>query len=107
LRNATYTSFHSGGHVIREDEEVLEKHTTNVEELERIAANCGRSHITFSSYDSFTKLVDIEFDLIIFDEAHNLMQDQFRSIIEELMKYRELLILFTLSQMHSHIRQVK
>lgn len=73
-----YTSFHSGDHEIG-SEEVREQNTTRIEVLNRIIAeSADLPHITFSSYDSLHKLVEVEqpFDLMICDEAHNLVQEQ-------------------------------
>ena len=77
-----YTSFHSGGHE-RGSETVGEKSTLVVSELVKIidgATNIlKKPHITFTTYNSYRKLVDdsVKFDLIICDEAHYLVQDQF------------------------------
>lgn len=85
-----YTSFHSGAHV-RGTEQVQEISTTDRSELEAILSNSKRHHITFSSYDSFKKLVDIEFDLVIFDEAHNLTKKEFLPVLQELKAKKALL----------------
>lgn len=71
-----YTSFHSGAHV-RGKEFNLEINTTNADELIATIYKSAKTHITFSSYDSFHKIADIEFDLLILDEAHNLVQSQY------------------------------
>jgi superfamily II DNA or RNA helicase len=70
-----YTSFHSGEHV-KGSEEILEKNTTDPEELSSIIDNCEKSHITLSSYKSFHKIASMNFDLLICDEAHNLVHKE-------------------------------
>lgn len=71
-----YTSFHSGSHT-KGDEEIAEFNTLDPETLKRTIENTDRTHITFSSYDSFGKIAHFEFDLLILDEAHNLVQNQY------------------------------
>lgn len=78
-----YTSFHSGSHV-KGAEADLEINTTDPNKLLKIMIQEQRSHIVFSSYDSFDKIADIAFDLVIFDEGHNLTQPSYRSILENL-----------------------
>lgn len=89
-----YTSFHSGTHYKGVGEVVAEKSTTDAVELQRIIAQAktvlGKPHVTFSSYDSHHKLVDIEFDLIIADEAHNMVKDKFSKNLS-LMKAKKML----------------
>lgn len=85
-----FTSFHSGAHVqggvdnVGGKVEYLGKSTTNLDELLRIISNSDQSHITFSSYDSFHQLQHLEFDLVIFDEAHNLTKKEFFPILQNL-----------------------
>lgn len=75
-----FTSFHSGKHVAR-SEINGEINTTDVDTLKRIAKNAnsvlGKPHLTYSSYHSFGKLIKLNFDLIIFDEAHYLIQPKY------------------------------
>lgn len=75
------TSFHSGGHVKGFNEEIAEIGTLDKEELEREIEQSntilGKPHVTFSSYQSYHQLLDIPFDLVICDEAHYMVQDQF------------------------------
>jgi len=75
-----FTSFHSG-EVFNTRDEQVNLSTTNPEVLEeRIteAQSEGRPHITFTSYKSLHKIVEADWDLIIFDEAHNLTDNQYR-----------------------------
>jgi hypothetical protein len=78
-----YTSLHSGAH-INGEEIIQEKSTLDPEELFRIMNAVPNSHITFTSYDSFDKIKDVEFDLMICDEAHNLTQNQYKDTLTEL-----------------------
>lgn len=79
----TTTSFHSGSHV-RGNESVLERNTISPDQLEVIINECENNHITFSSYHSLHKIAHIEFDLMICDEAHNLVQDRFSPVLSQL-----------------------
>jgi superfamily II DNA or RNA helicase len=82
-----YTSFHSGSHVTG-SEQKREFSTTSRVELIKIIDSHSRDnghHITFASYDSFGKIADMAFDLIIFDEAHYLVQEQFFNILDKLL----------------------
>lgn len=65
------TSFHSGSHY-RSEGKTAEVSTLNIEQLERIIDNVG-DHVTFTSYKSLHKIMDKEFDLLICDEAHNMV----------------------------------
>lgn len=70
------TSFHSGGHVINMGA-VGGISTTSEDDLIKILDQVTIPHVTFSSYHSFDKLLNIRFDLVICDEAHYLTQDRF------------------------------
>jgi superfamily II DNA or RNA helicase len=70
------TSFHSGGYVINEGA-VGGTSTTSEDELLAILEQVDIPHVTFSSYHSFDKLLNIKFDIVICDEAHYLTQDRF------------------------------
>ena len=86
------TSFHSGAHYngkIKTDAdgkvvaEPREFNTTTVSKLtdtqDAAIADGYDAHITFSSYASFHKIATVNFDLIIFDEAHYIAaQENFR-----------------------------
>jgi hypothetical protein len=78
----SYSSFHSGEH-LRGEEEVIEVSTTDRDELVKIIDETitSNTHITFSTYHSFHKIQDIEFDLVIFDEGHNLTKNDFYPIM--------------------------
>jgi superfamily II DNA or RNA helicase len=84
-----YSSFHSGAHV-RGTETVREVVTTNVQELisviETASTVIAKPHLTFTTYDSYKKLVnaEVKFDLIICDEAHYLVQDQFSEYLADM-----------------------
>lgn len=77
-----FTTFHSGAHVNGNGKKFVEKRTTNREELELIIANTDMTHVTFSSYDSFKKIASRQFDLLILDEAHNLVRNEYREALE-------------------------
>jgi superfamily II DNA or RNA helicase len=81
-----FTSFHSGQHIAGK-ETIREVSTTEPTKLQnRIdgAAADGVAHITFSSYHSFDKLVSFKFDIVICDESHYLVQDQFYSYVPQI-----------------------
>ena len=82
-----YTSFHSGEHVIG-SEQIKERATTDPTELNNIIEktnNDGMVHLTFSSYHSFGKLIDkTKFDLVICDEAHYMVRDQFYKWVDQI-----------------------
>jgi len=92
-----FSSFHSGAHVQGGTDDVggkveyAGKSTTDLDELLRIISNSDQSHITFSSYDSFHQLQHLEFDLVIFDEAHNLTKKEFFPILQNLGAKKALL----------------
>jgi superfamily II DNA or RNA helicase len=78
-----FTSFHSGGH-IHGNSAILERNTTKLSELEAVvneANSRGLVHVTLSTYHSFIHLVGIEFDLLICDEAHYMVQDRFYDML--------------------------
>lgn len=77
------TSFHSGAHV-RGEEEIVERSTTDPKILKNRITSTKKPHITFSSYHSFYKLLDIKFDLVICDEAHYLAQNQFYDYLKNI-----------------------
>lgn len=78
-----FSSFHSGGRV-RGDESVSEISTVNPEDIRSIISQTDRPHVTFSSYQSFHKLIEsgIHFDLVICDEAHYLVADRYDYIMK-------------------------
>lgn len=83
------TSFHSGSHW-NGVETVGEISTVNVDELTRIingTLTLQMPHITFTTYHSYHKLInaDIEFDLVVCDEAHYLVNEQFIPIVENII----------------------
>jgi len=77
------TSFHSG-QPVRGNEAIRELGTTNCKELEFII-NQNSNHVTFSSYDSFHRIADINFDLVVFDEAHNAVSPKFNKQLPALV----------------------
>ena len=78
--SAHFTSFHSGNHV-NGAETTREVSTIDLASLVKIITSAstvlGKPHITFTTYNSYAKLTDQKFDVIICDEAHYLVQDQF------------------------------
>jgi len=77
--NVEFTSFHSGGVDAPEDAKKYREQvsTTSVEELRRIRETTKMNHITSTTYHSFPLIAKEKFDLIICDEAHNLVQRNF------------------------------
>ena len=76
-----FTSFHSGTqryHTLTDRKNVS---TTNRDELVNIMNESVGHHITFASYKSLNKIADLNFDLIICDEAHNLVQSDLRECL--------------------------
>lgn len=73
-----FTSFHSGHQSIHTLEDRKNVNTTNPEELLEIQEASVGGHITFSSYMSLEKIAHLEFDIIICDEAHYLVQENLR-----------------------------
>jgi superfamily II DNA or RNA helicase len=79
-----YTSFHSGKHY-QGTTELKEFNTCNFKKLMAdwvVSQATSKHHITFSSYDSFGKIAMLEFDLLIFDEAHHLTQKQYAPLLD-------------------------
>lgn len=73
-----FTAF-SSGEVYNTLSTQVNRSTTSRKQLEEIMSEAGsRAHITFSSYKSLHKIADINFDLIICDEAHYLVQNSLR-----------------------------
>jgi superfamily II DNA or RNA helicase len=82
LGNSVITSsFHSGGHVKGYGEEITEIGTISKDKLLKVIDQSrtllNKPHVTFSSYHSFHQLTDVHFDIVICDEAHYMVQDQF------------------------------
>lgn len=73
------TSFHSGA-VVRGNEIITEVNTTKIEVLQKWMDEFAY-HATFSSYDSFFRILDLPFDLLIVDEAHNFTQEEYRKLL--------------------------
>lgn len=73
-----FTSFHSGvvEHTI---DGRTNCSTTDVDTLVKIQDEAAGSHITFTSYKSLSKIAHLDFDLIICDEAHYLVQKEYRA----------------------------
>lgn len=83
-----FTSFHSGSVVqntTSQDEiNVYNKSTTSPEKLSEIVfeEQKAQNHIVFTSYNSVSKIVEMGFDYVIFDEAHYLAQKEFGKILD-------------------------
>lgn len=76
-----FTSFHSGTqkyHTLSDRKNVS---TTDRDTLINIMSESAGHHITFSSYKSLNKIADLDYDLIICDEAHNLVQSDLRDCL--------------------------
>jgi superfamily II DNA or RNA helicase len=76
----TYTSFHSGVHYGTAGE----TNTCEPGDLVTLMEGTEKHHITFSSYKSLRKLSAIQFDIIICDEAHNLVSDKMEATVASL-----------------------
>jgi superfamily II DNA or RNA helicase len=61
------------------------QNTTNPEALEEIRETTPGAHMTFTTYHSLGGIADLDYDLVICDEAHYLVNTQFR---ESLHKFR-------------------
>jgi superfamily II DNA or RNA helicase len=85
--SVTTSSFHCGGHVVGA-EKISEIATIDKNKLLKVISQTkslvSKPHITFSSYHSFHQLVDVHFDIIICDEAHYMVQEQFFSWINNM-----------------------
>ncbi len=77
--NVEFTSFHSGSNNAPEEAKLYRKQisTTSREQLKEIHDTTKMNHITFVTYHSFKHIANMDFDLIICDEAHNLVQSNF------------------------------
>ena len=73
-----FTAFHSGKVRVRTLDDRKNLSTTRKDTLKKIHREALGAHITFSSYDSLHRIADMNFDLIICDEAHYLCQSNFR-----------------------------
>ena len=80
-------SFHSGKHIAGEST-VAEIGTLSkdalLSDIEQSKTILSVPHVTFTTYNSYSKLLDIKFDIIIFDEAHYMVQDNFYSWIKDI-----------------------
>lgn len=84
LSTVKFTSFHSGGVVNTDNDCSVNTSTTSVADLKATIDHAKVSkvpHITFSSYHSLNKIADYDFDLIICDEAHYLMQSKLQNCV--------------------------
>lgn len=75
--NVEFTSFHSG-EVYNTLNDRKNRRTTDPVELEQIRSEAPGAHITFSSYKSLHKIAEMDYDLVICDEAHYLVQSDLR-----------------------------
>ena len=93
-RNVEFTSFHSGGNDAPDEAKQYRKQisTTSVEVLQEVINTTDRHHITFSSYHSFEQICELDFDLIICDEGHNMVQNNFS---KSLPKIKSKVIFYT------------
>ena len=58
--------------------------TTNQQEVENLFKSEKDDILVFSSYQSLHRLVDLKFDLMVFDEAHNAVSETRVDILENL-----------------------
>jgi len=90
--NVEFTSFHSGHQkyhtlVGKKNVSVITK-----DALQEVLDNAPNCHITFSSYKSLHKIADMDFDLIICDEAHYLVQPDLK---ENLHLFKSKVLFYT------------
>ena len=87
-----FTSFHSGHqkyHTLTGKKNISVIDRDRLQEVLNDAPNC---HITFSSYKSLHKIADMDFDLIICDEAHYLVQSDLK---ENLHLFKSKVLFYT------------
>jgi superfamily II DNA or RNA helicase len=87
-----FTSFHSGHqkyHTLTGKKNISVIDRDKLQEVLNDAPNC---HITFSSYKSLHKIADMDFDLIICDEAHYLVQSDLK---ENLHLFKSKVLFYT------------
>ena len=85
FNNSEFTSFHSGS-VKQTDSERINKSTTSPDALQEILDTSTEFNIVFTSYNSLPRIADMDWDLVICDEAHYLPRRDFRS---SLYKFRD------------------
>lgn len=76
-----FTSFHSGA-VKQTKSGRGNVSTTQRETLEEILNSAKTNQLVFSSYASLFKIADIDYDAVICDEAHYLVQDDLRKSLD-------------------------
>ena len=93
-KNVEFTSFHSGSNNAPEEAKIYREQisTTCRKALEKIQKTSKMNHITFVTYHSFKHIADKDYDLIICDEAHNLVQ---RNFSRSLTKIKSKVIFYT------------
>lgn len=87
-----FTSFHSGHqkyHTLPGKKNIS---VINRDSLQEVLDNASSCHITFSSYKSLHKIADMDFDLIICDEAHYLVQSDLK---ENLHLFKSKVLFYT------------
>lgn len=87
-----FANFHSGQakkHTLDNKKNIS---TTQRSELEEDIKNSSGPHITFASYASLHKIADMDFDLIICDEAQYLVQKDIR---DNLYKFKSKTLFYT------------
>lgn len=87
-----FANFHSGQakkHTLDNKKNIS---TTKRSELEEDIKNSSGFHITFASYASLYKIADMDFDLIICDEAQYLVQKEIR---DNLYKFKSKTLFYT------------
>lgn len=90
--NVQFANFHSGQakkHTLSYKKNLS---TTRRDELEEDIQNSSGPHITFASYASLHKIADMDFDLIICDEAQYLVQKDIR---DNLHKFKSKTLFYT------------
>ena len=81
--NISYVSFHTGAPV-RTAHGSSKLHSKSAEELQNHFKSTTNHHITFSTYHSFKDIKNIQFDLVIADEGHNVTKPCFFTSLENI-----------------------
>ncbi len=88
--NVPFTSFHSGSVVqsmVNEGDSDFPRNRSvqSKAELEQILEDTSDyDHIIFTSYQSLHKIAHLDFDLVVCDEAHNLLEKRTAKVLEKI-----------------------
>jgi len=99
FRDSEFTSFHSGAVKQTEDSVRLNTSTTDPKALQEILDTSTEYNIVFTSYHSLAHIANLEWDLVICDEAHFLPRKQFRDSLELFRPFTKV-IFYTATPIH-------